>query len=391
MGSPKKVAIIFGTRPEAIKVIPVILELAKYSREIKPVVIATAQHRDMLDEVLKLFEVKPDFDLNIMEENQSLSRVLGRALSRLDKTIEKIRPDLVLVQGDTTTTLTAALSAYYHQIPVGHLEAGLRTYDKYNPYPEEINRRMVSVLSDLHFAPTVTSKENLLREGIRDEKIFITGNTVIDALFAVKGMDKDEGTDHRLILVTAHRRENWGRPLENICSALKELICLYEDIQIVYPVHPNPNVSGAVKKFLDGVKRIHLLPPLSYQSFVRLMERSYLILTDSGGIQEEAPSLGKPVLVLRKITERPEALEAGTVRVVGTEKEEIVSEVALLLDNKDEYEKMAKAVNPYGDGLARQRVVGAIRYYLGLTDKRPEEFKPRKIGHGDPEITEKKR
>lgn len=376
MGSPKRVAIIFGTRPEAIKVIPVILELAKFSARIEPVVIATAQHRDMLDEVLELFRVKPDFDLNIMEENQSLSKVSKRALSGLDEIIGKIKPDFVLVQGDTTTTFMAALSAYYHQIPVGHLEAGLRTYNKYNPYPEEMNRRMVSVLSDLHFAPTATSKENLLKEGIPGEKIFITGNTVIDALLKVKGMDKDEGTDHHLILVTAHRRENWGRPLENICSALKELICLYEDIQIVYPVHPNPNVSGAVKKFLDGVKRIHLRPPLSYRSFVRLMNGSYLILTDSGGIQEEAPSLGKPVLVLRKITERPEALEAGTVRVVGTEKEEIVSQVALLLDNKDEYKKMAHAVNPYGDGRASQRVVGAIRYYLGLTDKRPQEFRP---------------
>ena len=383
MGSPKKVAAIFGTRPEAIKVIPVILELNKYPQEFNSLVIATAQHRQMLDQVLDLFGIRPDFDLNIMEENQTLAEISRRAIEGLDRVINDTKPDLVLVHGDTTTTLMGALSAYYHHLPIGHLEAGLRTYDKYNPYPEEMNRHLVGVLSDLHFAPTSISKQNLLKEGIQKEGIFVTGNTVIDALLAVAKMEYEFGDGplrevdpkNRLILITAHRRENWGEPLENICGALKELVHLYKDIEIVYPVHPNPNVQEPAKKLLSGIERIHLVPPLDYQPFVKLMDKSYLILTDSGGIQEEGPSLGKPVLVLRKVTERPEAVNAGTVKVIGTEKGKIIHHTSLLLDDKEEYGRMARAVNPYGDGLASGRVVGAIRHYLGLRDKRPEEFK----------------
>jgi len=382
MGEPKKIAAVFGTRPEAIKVIPVILELAKYPQQFKSLVVVTAQHRSMLDQVLDLFKIRPDYDLDIMEEDQGLVEISRRAIEGLDRVISEIQPDLVLVHGDTTTTFIAALSAYYHRLPIAHLEAGLRTYDKYNPYPEELNRHLVAVLSDLHFAPTTTSRENLLKEGIHEESIFVTGNTVIDALLAVAKMEyqfEDEPLNrlnprNRLILVTAHRRENWGSPLESICKGLKDLVHLYEDIEIVYPVHLNPNVQEVVGRLLSGVERIHLASPLDYQPFVKLMDRSYLVLTDSGGIQEEAPSLGKPVLVLRKVTERPEAVRVGTVKVIGTAREEVVSHTSLLLDDKKEYDRMAKAVNPYGDGKASTRVVEALSYYFGFKDKRPEEF-----------------
>lgn len=382
MGREKRVAIIFGTRPEAIKTIPVILELRRYPGQIQPIIIVTAQHRDMLDQVMSLFGVEPDFDLDIMRENQSLIDLTKRATTELDRVLRGIRPDLVIVHGDTTTTLMGALVSFYHHIPVGHLEAGLRTYNRYSPYPEEMNRHLVAVLAELHFAPTLTSKENLFKEGVRNG-VFVTGNTVIDALLSVAGMEYNRRRDpfggigfgrRRIILVTAHRRENWGRPLENICLALLELIRLYEDVEIVYPVHPNPNVSHPVQRLLGGRERIHLLSPLDYHPFVHLMKMAFIVMTDSGGIQEEAPSLGKPVLVLREVTERPEAVEAGTVKVVGTEKERVVHEASLLLDNEDEYQRMARAVNPYGDGKAALRVVGAVRYHLGLIKRRPDEF-----------------
>jgi len=366
-----RVLSVFGTRPEAIKLAPVVKQLRKHPEQLENRVCVTAQHRAMLDQVLGLFDIQPDYDLNIMQTDQSLAEVTANVLTRLEAVLVKEKPDWVLVQGDTTTAMVGALSAFYHRVKVGHVEAGLRTWDKYHPFPEEINRRIADSISDLHFAPTETAKQNLLREGICDKNILVTGNTVIDALHWAGALAFDLETfkidalnprsNVRLSLVTAHRRENCGEPLENICAALREIAEKYRDnVHIVYPVHLNPNVQGPVYLRLSDVPNITLLPPLDYLPMVHFMKRAYLVLTDSGGIQEEAPGLGKPVLVLRNVTERPEAVEAGTLKVVGTDRERIVAETVRLLENRAEYERMARAVNPYGDGRAAERIVEAL-------------------------------
>lgn len=366
-----KVLLIFGTRPEAIKLASVIRELKRRSADgkLETRVCVTAQHRQMLDQVLQLFDIVPDYDLNVMRDNQSPTQVAAAVLARLEPILQKEKPDWVLVQGDTTTVAFAALAAFYAGVKVGHVEAGLRTHDKWQPFPEEINRRVASVVADLHFAPTEQARQNLLREGVPGEVIHVTGNPVIDALYMVadlpydptSGPLKDIPWDRRLILVTAHRRENFGRPLEQICLALRDIALAYgNDIHIVYPVHLNPNVQGPAHRILDNVPGVTLIDPLDYLPFVYLMKRATLVLTDSGGIQEESPGLGVPVLVLRDITERPEAVEAGTVRLVGTVQERIKIEVARLLKNGDEYKRMSRAINPYGDGYAAQRIVRTL-------------------------------
>ncbi|MGC8810744.1 MAG: non-hydrolyzing UDP-N-acetylglucosamine 2-epimerase [bacterium] len=373
-----KILSVFGTRPEAIKMAPVIRELQSRS-QVQPVgvkVCVTAQHREMLDQVLRLFEITPDYDLDIMEENQTPTQVASGVLARLEPILQKEKPDWVLVQGDTTTVTAASLAAFYTGVKLGHVEAGLRTQDKWRPFPEEINRRVAGVIADLHFAPTDQASKNLIKEGVPKEKIIVTGNPVIDALQWVSsqpcppevesllnagGKILNSKFEIRNILVTAHRRENFGQPLENICLALQDLINHYNNqLHIIYPVHLNPRVWEPVHNLLSGFPNITLIPPLDYLPLVHLMKRAYLILTDSGGIQEEAPGLGKPVLVLREVTERPEAVEAGTVKVVGTDREKIVAEASLLIDRPEEYGKMAKAVNPYGDGRASQRIVSAL-------------------------------
>lgn len=364
-----RVLSIFGTRPEAIKMAPVIKELAKHPGEIISRVCATAQHREMLDQVLALFEIVPDYDLDLMREDQSLCEITARVFTELDPVIGEVRPDWVLVQGDTTTAMAASLAAFYHQAKVGHVEAGLRTFDKWQPFPEEINRRVVSVIADAHFAPTERSRENLLREGVAPDTVFVTGNPVIDALLEVADkpyVSKNTPLariplDRRIILVTAHRRENFGQPLENICLALLKIAKRYRNtIHIVYPVHLNPNVQEPVRRLLGNSSDITLLPPLDYLPLVQLMKRSYVVLTDSGGIQEEAPGLGKPVLVLREVTERPEAIEASTVQLVGTDQERIIAGVEKLLEDVSTYQRMAQAINPYGDGYAAERIVGTL-------------------------------
>jgi UDP-N-acetylglucosamine 2-epimerase (non-hydrolysing) len=365
-----KILSVFGTRPEAIKMAPVVKELSKHPAQITSRVCVTAQHRQMLDQVLRLFNIVPEYDLDIMQEGQSPAQVAAAVLSKLEQILLDEQPDWVLVQGDTTTVAAASLAAFYAGTRVGHVEAGLRTGDKWQPYPEEINRRVAGVLADLHFAPTEQARRNLLREGVADESILVTGNPVIDALQWVAGLPYDPGAGplaevswtRQILLVTAHRRENFGKPLENICTALIEIAMHYGDeIQIVYPVHLNPNVQEPVYRLLGKVPNITLLPPLDYQPFVHLMKRCYLVVTDSGGIQEEAPGLGKPVLVLREVTERPEAVEAGTVRVVGTDRAHIVKWTRRLLDDPAEYGRMARAVNPYGDGQAARRIVAALK------------------------------
>jgi len=369
----KKILTIFGTRPEAIKLAPVIKELERRNDVFVSKVCVTAQHREMLDPFLQLFGINPDWDLNIMQPNQSLFDVTAKALVKLKEVLEKEKPDLVLVQGDTTTTFTAALAAYYLKIKVGHVEAGLRTLDKYNPFPEELNRRLVGHIADLHFAPTKRAKENLLSEGIPESSIFVTGNTVVDALFMILARTTSEDylpkalsqPDRKLILVTAHRRESFGEGIANICLALKEIVKRVPDVEIVYPVHLNPNVREPVYRMLGGVERVHLIEPLDYIPFVHLMKASYLILTDSGGIQEEAPSLGKPVLVLRNTTERPEAVEAGAAKLVGTDPQRIVVETLRLLQDPSEYSKMANVPNPFGDGRAALRIADILESTSG--------------------------
>jgi len=376
----QKIMAVIGTRPEAIKLVPVVEELKKYPYDVEIKVIVTAQHRHLLDQVLNLFGIYPDYDLNIMEPDQDLFTLTNAVLTKLKPVLEKEKPNFILVQGDTTTTFVTSLAAFYLKIRIGHVEAGLRTYDKFHPFPEEINRRLTRCLVDFHFAPTQRAKSNLVSEGIPEKNIFVTGNTVIDALFVtLENLKKDNSKlqhlnsqfsflnskSTKLILVTAHRRENFGKPLENICLALKEVTENNPEVEIIYPVHLNPHVQKPVKRILkDNNKRIHLIDPLDYESFIWLMDKSYLILTDSGGIQEEAPSLGKPVLVLRQTTERPEAVEAGAVRVVGLDKDKIVRETQRLLDDEIPYEKMSKAPNPYGDGKAAQRIVKVIRNWL---------------------------
>jgi len=363
-----KVLTVFGTRPEAIKLAPVIKELERHRDKFISRVCVTGQHREMLDPFLRLFDIKPDWDLEIMKPNQTLFDVAVSALSKLKPILEQENPDILLVQGDTTTAFVAALTAFYFKIKIGHVEAGLRTGGKYNPFPEEINRRLISHLADLHFAPTERARANLLAEGIPEEAIFVTGNTVVDSLLMILELTRDQNPlgnlpldpKRKLILVTAHRRESFGEGLKNICLALRRLVELDESVEIVYPVHLNPNVQEPVRHILGTVERIHLIEPLDYVSFVHLMNRAYLILTDSGGIQEEAPSLGKPVLVMRDVTERPEVLETGAAKLVGTDPARIVAEVLHLLRDSQEYNRMASAPNPFGDGQAAVRIVDAL-------------------------------
>jgi UDP-N-acetylglucosamine 2-epimerase (non-hydrolysing) len=364
-----KVMTIIGTRPEGIKMAPVIKELERHPDQITSCVCATAQHRGLLDQVLDVFDIRPDIDLNLMQTGQTLSQLTANLFIHLDQFISRERPDWVLVQGDTTSVLVGSLVAYYHRVRVGHIEAGLRTGDKWQPYPEEINRRITDLLADLYFVPTLQNRQNLLREGVPEHAIVLTGNTIVDALqMTVQRLQQSEALPEndseytqRLILVTAHRRENFGYPLVQICRALSRLARRYpSQIKIVYPVHPNPNVQGTVRSMLEGIPNIVLTEPLGYQDFVQLMRQAYLILTDSGGLQEEAPSLGIPVLVLRDVTERPEGVTAGVVRLVGTNEDAIVEATVELLENVNAYNSMAHSVNPYGDGLASQRVVEAI-------------------------------
>lgn len=377
-----KVMTVFGTRPEAIKMAPLVKELEK-NPQIESIVCVTAQHRQMLDQVLEIFDIKPDYDLDIMKDRQTLIGITTKVLEGLDGVLKEAKPDIVLVHGDTSTTFVGALAAFYNQIPVGHVEAGLRTYDKYSPFPEEMNRCLTGRIADLHFSPTISNRNNLLKENISDDDIFITGNTVIDALKTTVSADYKLCTSmdnvdfsKRVILVTAHRRENLGEPLENICRALKRIVTEFEDVELVYPVHLNPAVRETVNKYLSGMDRVHLIDPIDVRDMHNAMDRSYMIMTDSGGLQEEAPSLGKPVLVLRNETERPEAVEAGTVKIAGV-KEEVIYEMAKkILTDKNEYDKMARAVNPYGDGEASRRTVEAILYHFGKGEK-PEDLTKR--------------
>lgn len=379
--NPFEIMTIFGTRPEVIKIHPVLAALDE-SGLFTSIVISTSQHREMIDDLLRLFSIKLNHDLNIIQENQSLVDISTRALSGLDPLLKEYRPDLVLIQGDTTTAFIGALAAFYHKIPVGHIEAGLRSFDKMHPYPEEVNRRLISLVTDLHFAPTIQNADNLIKEGIDPSKIFVTGNTVIDSLLYTAGRNRQTLNDylptetlnsHRLILVTAHRRENWGEPLQNLCDALKELTHKFSDVEIVYPVHLNPNVRRTVFPMLANEKRIHLLDPLPYEPFVEAMCKAYLIITDSGGIQEEGPSLRKPILVFRKVTERPEGIATGGVKLTGLNREAVVNEASCLLNDPVAYQKMIANHNPYGDGHASERIVQAILYYFGL-GPRPNDF-----------------
>lgn len=362
-----KVLTVFGTRPEAIKMAPLVKELEKHPDVFESIVCVTAQHREMLDSVLHLFDIKPNYDLDIMKPNQNLWSITSDVLMKTKEVYEEVKPDIVLVHGDTTTSMAAGLSAFYAKIPVGHVEAGLRTFDKYNPFPEEINRVFVDSLCEYHFAPTDTSMQNLKDAQIPLTNAYKTGNTVIDALlYIVKNKEADISnlgldSSKRTVLVTAHRRENFGEPIKNICAAILKLVEKNPDIQVIYPVHPNPNIKNTVYSLLDGKERIILTEPQDYAPFSTLMKHSCLIMTDSGGVQEEAPSLGKPVLVLRRTTERPEAVEYGTVKLVGTETDAIFEEANKLLNDENEYKKMAEAVNPYGDGQACERIVEILK------------------------------
>ena len=374
-----RVLSIIGTRPEVIKMAPVIKELQSRHGVFETTVVTTGQHREMSEPYLNLFGIKADIDLAIMQKNQTLDSIFVNILTVLPMTLKKIEPDIMLVQGDTSSAFAAALAAYHGKIMVGHVEAGLRTGNKYNPFPEEINRRLIGAVADLHFAPTASAKENLLREGIPGDRIFVTGNTVIDALrmvvrdkyeFTHDVLSKIDYDNHRVICVTTHRRESFGEPLKNTLRALKEIVHRHSDVEIVLPVHYNPNVRDHVYGILQGTERIHLIEPLPYEPFVQLLNKSYLILTDSGGVQEEAPGLGKPVLVLRETTERPEGLEAGTARLVGTDVTRIVSAVTELLEDKECYKKMSRAVNPYGDGKAAIRIGDVIEQTISVVRDR---------------------
>ena len=381
----KKVMLVFGTRPEAIKMAPLVKEFQKYPEQFQTIVCVTGQHREMLDQVLRIFDIEPDYDLNIMKQGQDLYDVTTRVLTGTRDVLKEVKPDLVLVHGDTTTSMAAALAAFYQQIPVGHVEAGLRTRNIYSPWPEEMNRQVTGRIATYHFAPTPLSRQNLLDEGVRDEKIIVTGNTVIDALYMVVDRIKNDQTldfalnrslvkagydvgrldgGKRLVLITGHRRGNFGDGFINMCQAIKTLSGKYPGVDFVYPMHLNPNVRKPIHEVfgadLSGLKNMFFIEPLEYLSFVYLMEKAAIVLTDSGGIQEEAPGLGKPVLVMRDTTERPEALAAGTVKLVGTNYDKIVNEVSGLLDSQEYYEKMSKAVNPYGDGKACSRIVKAL-------------------------------
>ena len=376
-----KVMTVFGTRPEAIKMAPLIKELEKRDG-IQSIVAVTAQHRQMLDQVLSLFDIKPDYDLNIMKPKQTLAQITTRALVGLEEVISEAKPDIVLVHGDTTTTFAGALAAFYCHTMIGHVEAGLRTYDKYSPWPEEMNRRLTGQMTDLHFSPTVSNKNNLLRENVSADKIYITGNTVIDALKTTVRADykfRDDtlndvfASGGRVILMTAHRRENLGEPLENICSAVRDVVLSHDDVHLVYPMHMNPVVRSTATSILGRLDRVHLIEPLDVEDMHNAMERCYLVMTDSGGLQEEAPSLGKPVIVLRNETERPEAVEAGTVIMGGVHKADIVHKANMLLNDKQVYDKIAHTANPYGDGNASARIADAILYAFGMGE-RPEDL-----------------
>ena len=377
-----KVMTVFGTRPEAIKMAPLAIELKKYD-EIESIVCVTAQHRQMLDQVLEFFELTPDYDLDIMKTRQTLIGITTRILEGLDEVIKKEKPDIVLVHGDTSTSFVAGLAAFYNQVRVGHVEAGLRTYDKYSPFPEEMNRQLTGRIADLHFSPTQQNRLNLLKENIDDNAIYITGNTVIDALkttvkdnykFKDEALNSIDFENKRVIIVTAHRRENLGKPLENICNALKRVVESYDDVEIVYPVHLNPAVREIAFGILGDVEGAHLIDPLDVEDLHNAMAKSFMVMTDSGGIQEEAPALAKPVLVLRRETERPEAVAAGTVKIAGVDEDVIFDLAKELLDSEEAYNKMAQSANPYGDGDASRRIVEAILYYFEKRSQKPDTF-----------------
>ena len=379
-----RVMSVFGTRPEAIKMAPLVLELKKYE-EIEPICCVTAQHRQMLDSVMEVFGLQADCDLNIMAPRQTLSSITCKCLTGMDDVIEEKKPDLILVHGDTSTTFAGALSAFYHQIPVGHVEAGLRTYDRYSPFPEEMNRKMVGAIAELHFCPTENNRKNLARENIT-EGVFVTGNTVIDALkttvredyhFATEVLNTLPDKSKKVILVTCHRRENYGEPMKNIMLALRQIAESHEDVELVYPVHLSPVVREAVQEYLAGAPRVHLIDPLPADEMHNLMGRCYMVLTDSGGLQEEAPALGKPVLVLRRETERPEAVAAGTVKIAGVDRDVIVSMASELIKSNNAYEAMAHAVNPYGDGQACRRIAETILWRFNRRAQRPEDYQGR--------------
>ena len=372
---------VFGTRPEAIKMAPLVKELAS-REEIESLCCVTAQHRQMLDSVMKVFDLRADCDLDIMTPRQTLSSITSKCLTGMDGAIERLKPDMILVHGDTSTTFAGALSAFYHQVPVGHVEAGLRTYDKYSPFPEEMNRRLVTAIADLYFCPTKNNRDNLLKEGI-EKGVFITGNTVIDALrttvrsdyvFATQKLNELDYANRKVILVTCHRRENYGEPMKNIMLALRQIAEQNEDVELVYPVHLSPVVREAVDAYLRGAPRVHLIEPLPADEMHNIMARCYMVLTDSGGLQEEAPALGKPVLVMRRETERPEAVEAGTVKLCGVVQDDIVTMAERLIRDRSAYEKMAHAVNPYGDGKACARIADAIEWHFGRRSERPADF-----------------
>ena len=380
-----KLMTVFGTRPEAIKMCPLVLEMQKYPDFIEPIVAVTAQHREMLDQVLQLFAIRPDYDLNIMTAGQTLYDVTGRALAGLKDVLAEAQPDMVLVHGDTTTTFVGALASFYAQIPVGHVEAGLRTGNKFSPYPEEMNRKLTGAIADIHFAPTSTSKNNLLKENIDPAAIVVTGNTVIDALqttvkadyrFTDSGLQKALAGGKRLILVTTHRRENLGEPMRHVYQALRKVLENHPDVEAIFPVHKNPKVREIVDEELGKLAQVHLIEPLDYEPFANLMAKVDIVLTDSGGIQEEAPALGKPVLVLRDTTERPEAVDAGTVKLVGTAYDDVLRETSLLLDDSKYYQSMAEAANPYGDGRACERIIRKILHENGYDIKILSEFSP---------------
>lgn len=375
-----KVMPIFGTRPEAIKMAPLILELKKRAAEFETVVTVTAQHREMLDQVLEIFEITPDYDLDVMQPDQTITTITTNVMNRLEQVIQAEKPDIILVHGDTTTTLAASLAAFYNKTAIGHVEAGLRTWNKYSPYPEEMNRQLTDVLSDLYFAPTLQSKENLLQENHPVEQVYVTGNTAIDALKQTVAQDYQhdilEKVDFskKVILVTMHRRENQGKPMEQVFKAMKDVVAKHPDTEIIYPVHLSPTVQKLAHAAFDGVERVHLIDPLDVVDFHNLAARSHFIMSDSGGVQEEAPSLGKPVLVLRDTTERPEGIAAGTLKLVGTEYENVKREMTALLEDENQYQQMAQAKNPYGDGQASRRILDAIAYHFGQLADRPQDF-----------------
>lgn len=376
-----KIMSVFGTRPEAIKMAPLVKELAKHP-EVESICCLTGQHRQMLDSVMEIFDLKGDYDLDIMEKSQTLTTITTKTMLGMEKVIAKAKPDMILVHGDTSTTFAGALAAFYHQIPVGHVEAGLRTWDKYSPFPEEINRTLVGDIAELHFCPNVANRKNLEREAIGG-KMFITGNTAIDAMkytvkedyvFQTELLNQLDFENKRVIVVTCHRRENYGQPMEDIMNAIAEVAETHKDVEIVYPVHLSPVVRECAAKYLGGKDRIHLIDPIDVQEMHNLMARSYMVMTDSGGLQEEAPAMGKPVLVMRKETERPEAIAAGTAKLAGVQKDVIVAMANELLNDPTAYEKMAKAVNPYGDGEACPRIAQAILWHFGRTEEKPADF-----------------